>query len=59
MVRIKHLPHNEEIVAINVPWLHEFFCILKHNLGVASEIRIHDSSLEITTASCGVVRDAS
>lgn len=41
-----------------MPWLQSVFCILKHKLGIPSKISSHDCSLEISTATSGVVWDA-
>ena len=54
-----NLPHNKEVVPINVPRLHIIFWILKNNLSITSEISSHDRSLEVSTTTSGAVRDAS
>lgn len=54
-----YVPNNKEVVAINVPWLHSVFWILKNNLSVTSEISSHDRSLEVSTTASGIVRNAS
>lgn len=54
-----NLPHNKEVVAINVPWLHSVFWIFKNKLSITSEISSHDRSLKVGSTTSGVIWDAS